>query len=351
MEEMLLSPHSMTLGRQGIPFSLITHLVKSGRYYDENLRQGYGCDSDLSAIHELEKSVGNLSAEDEERRIAADFCCIWRYDYPGRVHEICSIIGGGRNTALRLHYQISPGRRQELVDYAEALKGWVHDLPQKDVPGYADGACLTIDKVYGFLGHREPLKKLLAERTYYGLARRSINCSFWGFNEKEPATALAPHSPQQLAPSWHERLSYLENEIHRQMGRPARDFLCDVGGSSEPACHFKFVRRIDILVASIGCLRWRGNLPPKDGVVSGRRALTRSYLAALENYWRGARVDPGDQELADSLAALLGCPTDTKRWLVACLWKSMENQTLHQAYPMRHWVDFVRIGEDYIERL
>ena len=80
MEDMLLSPHSMTLGRQGIPFGLITQLVKSGRFYDENLRQGYGGDSDLAAIHELEKSLGSISADDEERRIAADFCCIWRYD-------------------------------------------------------------------------------------------------------------------------------------------------------------------------------------------------------------------------------------------------------------------------------
>jgi hypothetical protein len=351
MEEMLLSPHGTTLGRQGIPLSLTAHLVKSGRFYDENLRQGYGGDADLEAIHALESQAGNLSADDEERRIAADFCCIWRYDYPGRVHEICSIIGGSRHTALRLHYQVSPGRRQELIDYAEALKGWVHGLVEQDVPGYTGAGRGTIDKVYGFLGTREPLKLLLAERTYYGLARRSINCSFWGFNEKEPSTALAPYSPQKLESNWHKRMAQLENEIQQQMGRAARDFLCDVGGSSEPPCHFKFVRRIDILVASIGCLRWRGNLPPKDGVVSGRRAITRSYLDALECYWRGARVDAGDQDLADSLASLLGSATDTKRWLVACLWKSIKNQTLHQAYPMRHWVDFVRIGEDYIERL
>ncbi len=139
MEEMLLSPHGMKLGRQGIPLSLISHLVKSGQFHDVNLRQGYGADPDLAAIHELEASLGKLSHEDEERRIAADFCCIWRYDYPERVHEICSIIGGSSHTALRLHYQISPGRRQELIDYAEALKGWVHDAAPQDVPGYGQG--------------------------------------------------------------------------------------------------------------------------------------------------------------------------------------------------------------------
>ncbi|MBN2107134.1 MAG: hypothetical protein JW832_06870 [Deltaproteobacteria bacterium] len=351
MEGTLLSPHSIQLGRQGIPLSLISHLVKSGKFYDVNLRQGFGSDPDLAAIHELESSLGTLSHEDVERRIAADFCCIWRYDYPGRVHEICSIIGGSSHTALRLHYQVSPGRRQELIDYAEALKGWVHDAAPQDVDGYGKGGKHTIDKVYAFLGEKTPLKALLAERTYYGLSRRSLNCSFWGINEKEPRTCLAPFAPQQLPHEWQERMAYLENEIHRQMGRAARDFLCDVGGSSEPACHFKFVRRIDILVSSIGCMQWRGNLPPKDGAVSGRRRITASYLAALEQYWRGTPADADDQDLAVRLSALLGSPTDCKRWLAACLWKNIKNQTLYQAYPMRHWVDFVRIGEDYIDRL
>ena len=351
MEEMLLSPHGITLGRQGIPLSLIRNLVKSGKFYDVNLRQGYGADSDLNAIHGLEEKLGKLSHDDEERRIAADFCCIWRYDYPERVHEICSVIGGSTHTALRLHYQVSPGRRQVLIDYAEALKGWVHDTAPQDVVGYGQGGKQTIDKVYGFLGAKNPLKSMLAERTYYGLASRSINCSFWGINEKEAATNLAPHHPQELPHTWHERMAQLESEISRHMGRAANDFLCDVGGSGEPACHFKFVRRIDILVSSIGCLKWRGNLPPKDGVISGRRKITAAYLASLESYWRETPIDSDGQDIADRLFALLGSPTECKRWLVACLWKSIKNQTLHQAYPMRHWVDFVRIGEDYIDRL
>ena len=351
MEDMLLSPHGATLGRQGIPLSLISHLVKSGAFHDVNLRQGYGEDPDLHAIHELEAALGQLRHEDEERRIAADFCCIWRYDYPERVHEICSIIGGSTHTALRLHYQVSTDRRQELIDYAEALKGWVHDTAPQDVDGYAQGGKKTIDKVYEFLGEKDPLKSMLAERTYYGLASRSINCSFWGLNEKEASTSLVPHHPQELPHTWHERMAHLEKQINRQLGRAARDFLCDVGGSAEPACHFKFVRRIDILVSSIGCMKWRGNLPRKEGVISGRRKITAAYLAVLESYWRETPIDSDDQDLADQLYSLLGAPTDCKRWLVACLWKSIKNQTLHQAYPMRHWVDFVRIGEDYMDHL
>jgi len=133
------------------------------------------------------------------------------------------------------------------------------------------------------------------------------------------------------------------------MGSGAADFLCDVGGTAEPACHFKFIRRVDILVSSIGCLRWRGNLPMKDATITGRRQLTSDYLGALESYWNVTGSANGG--LAQDLHALLGEPTDFKRWLVASLWKGIKNQTLYQAYPMKRWIEFVRSAEDYLDNL
>jgi len=53
----------------------------------------------------------------------------------------------------------------------------------------------------------------------------------------------------------------LESEIVDRLGGRAYDFLCEVGGA-EPPCHFKFIRRLEILIGSIGCLKWRGCLPP-----------------------------------------------------------------------------------------
>jgi len=138
------------------------------------------------------------------------------------------------------------------------------------------------------------------------------------------------------------------------MGSDAGDFLCDVGGSVEPACHFKFVRRIDILVSSIGTLRWRANLPPKDGTIKGRRQITSIYLDLLEKYWNGEKPEKSNEdgeEIETKLFNLLGRPDDFKRWLVACLWKNIKNQTSFQAYPMKRWLEFVRIGEDYLNGL
>ena len=362
MEHRLLTPRTMVLKGEGIPYRLIHHLMQGTRthghtYSDGNLQAGsyQGADEDIAEINELERSLGRLSPEQMDMRVMADFCCIWRYDYPHRVHELCAAIGGSPHTAFGLHYQISAARRQELINYANALDQWLgaeQTAPQK---GRSPEQEQTAQKVHAFLGSRDSLKELLVERTYLGLSSRALNCSYWGYNAQR-SVSLAPYTAQELDPDWHKRMAALERAIQKEMGHCAQDFLCDVGGTAEPACHFKFVRRIDILVSSIGCLRWRGNLPPKDNSISGRRGITSLYLAVLEQYWRenaGAGSAMNREEankIRDELFALLGERTSFKQWLVASLWKNIKNQTQFHAFPMKRWVEFVRTGEDYLNQ-
>ena len=150
---------------------------------------------------------------------------------------------------------------------------------------------------------------MLVERTYLGLSSRFLNCSFWGYNDRESETALQPYTAQELAPDWQRRMSSLEHSIQQEMGLTAGSFLCEVGGAAEPACHFKFMRRVDILVSSIGCLSWRGNLPPKDGTIKGRRKLTRTYLDILEAFWSGQQnrtQGTEGQQIQEELFEMLG---------------------------------------------
>ena len=354
MEHSLLTPHNITLKKQGIPYSRIRHLAKGKRYYDANLQEGFSGDDDLKEIHAMEDSLQTLSPEQVDLRVIADFCCIWRYDYPQRVHDICAIIGGDRKTALRLHYQVCTRRREEFISYATALKGWLTDRPPDDAGFFNAGSGETVKKVYGFLGKKDPLKAMLAERTYIGFSNRVLNCTFWGTLHDQPEVNLYPCHAQQLPDGWPGRMSELEFAIQKELGRSARDFLCEVGGAAEPACHFKFMRRVDILVSSIGALKWRGNLPPKEAGITGRRKLTRRYLDVLEQYWSGkslTQTDVETEEIRERLFSLLGPHDDLKKWLVACLWKNIKDQTVYSAYPMKRWVEFVRIGEDYIQEL
>jgi len=362
MEHSLLTPRTAILRGEGIPYRLIHHLMEGTHthghcYCDGNLRSGsfLGSDDDIAEINEMERGLGKLSPEHLDMRAMADFCCIWRYDYPHRVHELCAAIGGNPHTAFGLHYQISTARRQELIQYAEALKQWYSDEEPAQHKNKSAQQESTKIKVFDFLGSKDPLKKLLVERTYLGLSSRALNCSYWGHNARG-TVSLAPYTAQELAPDWRKRMSAVERLIEKEMGHTSHDFLCDVGGTAEPACHFKFVRRVDILVSSIGCLRWRGSLPPKDRTISGRRSITSQYLSVLEQYWRDDDAGTGaidveeGRKVRDELFTLLGDRTAFKRWLVASLWKNIRNQTQFHAFPMKRWVEFVRIGEDYLNR-
>lgn len=350
MELSLLRSHHIILGREGIPLELAHGLVKQGLYHDANLCHGYDDGQVLQEIRDRERALSPLSQEHIKLRIAADFCCIWRYDYPQRVHDICSLFGGKPSPGLRLHYQICLDRRRLLIAYSEAFQGWLGD---KSLEAYGEGTRPVAEKIYNFLGSRHPLKDMLVERTYLGLSRRALNCSFWGYDSFTEKTSLMPFHAGRPTPETLARMKILERKIIKEMGDQAMDFLCDVGGSAEPACHFKFVRRIDILISSIGCLKWRGNLPPKDEMVSGRRHITQLYLNVLESYWSNGERPLGaeGERIRNEIFERLGKPNDLKRWLVGCLWKNIYDQTTYHTYPMRQWVEFVRIGERYLEQL
>jgi hypothetical protein len=352
MEHSLLSPHSR-VQTCGIPLQRALPLMQGSQYYDHNIRAGYGSDRDIDEINRLQASLKPLTDDQLDRRAACDFCCIWRYDYPANVRRACEIIGGCMHTQMRLHYQVCPARRTEFMDYAQALRGWCEGAEPDDKEFFAGTGTSTIAKVYAMLGERDALKCKLADRTYWGLANRVMNCSFWGDNTREPVTDLEPFTVHPLPSGWQTRMSRLEDEIRHEMGPSAHDFLCEVGGTGEPACHFKFTRRVDILVSSIGCMRWRGNLPPKDEVISGRRQITRNILTVLGNYWRDEPLpddEPGITELHDELFSLMGEKNDFKRWLAGSLWKNIKVQTERHAYPMKRWVELVKIAEDFLDQ-
>jgi hypothetical protein len=358
---------------EGIPYRDVAHLLHGTRkskamldqkkdvhyFLDENVR-GYGWGStnnELEVINQLELQIGSLTQEIRDLRTMVDFCCIWRYDYPLRVHLICQAIGDGKAAASRCHYQVGTDKRDELTAYARALEKWLGqngDIKEGvSLDSSLEGA--IEQRVNDMLGDREPLKEMLAERTLLGLASRHIDCSFFGSRRDGKPVKVLPSYALELDRDWRSRMRMLEKEIQGKMGSEAFDFLCEVGGA-EPPCHFKFIRRLEILLGSIGCLTWRGYLPPKDSKVSGRRQVTQDYLSVLSAYWSDGPLDSGkhdhtSQALERELFDALGEPQPFKKWLVASLWKNIKNQTEHQAFTMKHWVEFVQIMRDRVNAL
>jgi hypothetical protein len=252
---------------------------------------------------------------------------------------------------------VGTDKRDELTAYVRAMITWLGKTED-----YSESVSIDSDlqkaieqRVNDMLGERESLKDILVERTLLGLGSRHIDCSFFGSRGDGKPVKVFPSYVLDLDRDWRSRMRMLEQEIQREMGSDAFDFLCEVGGA-EPPCHFKFIRRLEILLGSIGCLTWRGNLPPKDGKVSGRRQVTQDYLSVLGAYWSDSTLDSGGndhtvQDLQSELVDALGEPQPFKKWLVASLWKNIKNQTEHQAFTMKHWVEFVQIMRDRMSGL
>jgi hypothetical protein len=327
-------------------------------FYDANIK-GYGrgsADIDIDEINDLELQSEMLSPGILDLRTMVDFCCIWRYDYPDSIHHICKAIGGSGNNVSRCHYQVGTDKRDELTAYASALREWLvkngdeGEGSKENSAGVEDIA----QRVFTMLGTKEEIKKLLVERTLLGLASRNIDCSFYGSDREGTPVSLYPFQALDIADDWKAHMSSLEKEIIKGLGSDAYDFLCEVGGA-EPPCHFKFIRRLEILIGSIGCLKWRGYLPPKDSKVSGRREVTQRYLSVLNSFWREiplekeAGNDDLNQSLKKEIFDELGESTANKRWLAASLWKNIKNQTTYQAFTMKRWVEFVQITRNQIQ--
>jgi hypothetical protein len=359
---------------KGIPYKYVYHLLcgtkKTGKtlgkspdnqyYHDANII-GYGWDSadqEVEEINEMEFHLGSLPPEILDLRAMVDFCCIWRDDYPERIHQICRAIGGRGDTVSRCHYQVGTDKRDELSAYALALKEWLgKGGGEKEISleNNKRGEEIKL-KVFNMLGKKEGLKGLLVERTLLGLISRHIDCSFFGSDKEGKPVNMYPCHALDLPEDLRSRMRMLESEIRKRLGGKSYDFLCEVGGA-EPPCHFKFIRRLEILIGSIGCLKWRGYLPPKDSKVSGRRQLTNKYLSVLHAYWANGTLEgEGDsdascQALRKELFNLLGESAPFKRWLVASLWKNIQNQTRYQAFTMKRWVEFVQIIRSYISSI
>jgi len=361
---MMLNQECEFLKGKGIPYRHVYHLLygtgKTGRpldgqaenryFHDANLIGYGGTDKEIKEINEMELSLGSLSPEIQDVRAMIDFCCIWRYDYPERIHHICRAIGGSGSTISRCHYQVGTDKRDELTAYAGALKKWLEQDIDRNEGTLKDNdpGKIIEQKVFSLLGKKERVKKLLVERTLNGLVARNIDCSFFGTDGEKKPVSLDPCHALTLPENGRSKMMVLESEIKKELGRKAYDFLCEVGGA-DPPCHFKFIRKVDILIGSIGVLKWRGYLPPKDSKVGGRRKLTEKYLSIMQSYWRNdAGGDEWDNDASfrkvkEELFDVLGERKPFKKWLVASLWKNIQNQTRYQDFTMKRWVEFVQI--------
>lgn len=96
-------------------------------------------------------------------------------------------------------------------------------------------------------------------------------------------------------------------------------------------CHKKYFRHVAILLSSIGEMRLRGSIKPSGSDARETNAILLDYLSGL-NAWLASESSETmlvgrarKRERAVRVFDALGEATPTKRWLAACLWKTLKS--------------------------
>ena len=86
---------------------------------------------------------------------------------------------------------------------------------------------------------------------------------------------------------------------------------------SQPPCHHRFQRYLDIQLTSIGALEWRGNLPPDDGSKERWKDFWGKAEPALDAWAGGAPpADLPQSIVASRIYEALGAPNEEKRAII-----------------------------------
>ena len=296
-------------------------------------------DEDKLKINAMQCALGEPTEDDRFIRIqiACLVRCFWTF--PENVDLVIDGIASGRvNLDARVaceppwNHSILPAlrrrrshpkagtnvtdsRRPLVRAYIEVLTRWstFGDLGRlkEELPRHAELA----ETIYRHLGPPNKIKQLQVERLRFSLG----HCAF------------ATLDFRRAWCTWLEMKEVLDAAIRKELGEaedaPAsltEDLHC--GG----LCHHAFFRHIDHIIACIG-RGARCKLPGAGEEGKRIRGAITNYVHALGS-WLANRTEeetvkiwPDSEEVAARIFASLGSHSPRKQWLVASLWKHVQD--------------------------
>jgi hypothetical protein len=304
-------------------------------------------DAEKQRINDMQRALGFLG--DDERYVRIQIACLQRcfWTFPENVELILDGIGKGRvkldagvgceppwaNSILpvlrrRRGHSAATGdapadvsRRTLIRDYATILSWWtMHgDLEclKASLPDSADLA----ERLYCYLGPPTTLKCLHVEKL-------RLSLSFWGV----PPTADHAERWQTLT----ELIAPIDEAIRARLG-DEKDVVGPLiaRNNDNGFCHHAFFRHVDRIIACIGAGR-RVALPDSGQERKRIHEAVTNHVHALGSWLAGRTQQeatsmwPASDKTVGRVYELLGDANPRKRWLVACLWKKLqENQARH----------------------
>lgn len=216
----------------------------------------------------------------------ANYVCWFEYDFPDNLLSTCYAIGTGRPQRMGLCLHISPDRWRELHHYVVAVQRWLGD--RRSIPKH-----LETNKVTGLqrlLGTPTRCRLMLA-RLYLSILLEQLQShvslgQLSGNGTVDEGTYDSILAWKQLDTGQHsqehrdasfimECIEVLHQEIPDN-SLQGDELLNGILRESQPPCGQRFLRYQDIRLASIGALKWRGNIP---------------YDTIPRSYWQGLFSD------------------------------------------------------------
>ncbi|MHC4561403.1 MAG: hypothetical protein ACYS8X_01370 [Planctomycetota bacterium] len=250
---------------------------------------------------------------------AAVFFCDVHCDHPTNLLALCEAVGSETPDASLYHCgQISPEQWDRLHEYVVAAQRWRglgHPTPEG-----LDAE--TVDAITASFGPSDEAREALVELFLDHAIDSIFEMTFTrlGSTRRDEAS-YADYSAWYVGPDGRRHPSGDMGQAAEQCRSrlralaPDADELVDgILTEGPPACVCKFTRYLAIQAASIGALKWRGDLPKMEERTS---FLTGGFLAeakAAFASWRDGRPAAGD--IGKKLCALLGPITERKEAVV-----------------------------------
>ena len=280
-------------------------------------------DSDFAArVQRFADRFGAVDANGLAVLAQAIYCCWGNAEYRDNFIGVCGAIGAGRPTSFYYHCQIAPARWAELHGYVVGVQRWLGvNLP---LPPAIDAA--RVERAAEWLDGRGPARGPLAvlflERHIGALGEVSfarlggeaqpgegVYADFSGWDRRPDGTRYASGDRAAFRDDCTRRI----RGALRDAPADAEALIEGILKDSPPPCVHRYTRYLDIQLASVGALTWRGNLPPNAVPLAGWQAFLEAARAGWESWLAGA---PPPDDLAAAAHRALGMPTERKRAIV-----------------------------------
>jgi hypothetical protein len=293
-------------------------------------------DSEILAIDGLEDHLASIGANVSKIRELISTLELCHHKAERWVYNIIEAIGAGE-TRKGLGTR-APGHQHPVEkiwqNACAALSAWVAGCPNTSVDLNIDA--VPASQILACLGKRSPLKKWQVQRVIEKI-RSSIH---WSRSYSDPTAQYAwilcsggeyelayrsecPEHYKEHQDFW---LRTVKTIIHDTENGEEADLSLGLAIDMLWPCHLRFVENLQIVLQAIG-----GSLNPERSFAAcGRNIVLLPIRRRMETVSNTLKVFLGapksKTEIERDLLALLGKPTEVKKWLAASLDKTIRLQ-------------------------